>query len=646
MMRREKERVMKNRYATILFFWGVAIHADTINLHNETNLTLYAAPYYTYTSGMQRVSEVKPLYSKMSASFERPPMKWDLGGRALIIYQEKEPLKEKVTPDIFKLLSKQDISNPLFSNFYVALVNNKLSSFNPIEWRVIEPILHNVKKNIKLFLVATIHRLRMLWSKPPYNTRMAYVEMRPYSVLCQEEYKYLSARRPRVNSALKKLGITVAQGQEPIIALCASGGGIRSTIAFNGAKIGLAKAGLLDTISYESTLSGSTWETAPSTHFNNTPPQYKEFLKTRLPGGLINTRISLLDLSSTFFKKLIFDKPLSMIDLYGGALTALFLDRDQKTPPHDITLVMQADVIANGSRPMPIYNAITSLQPYVWTYFTPYEVGSHVLNGFIPPWALGRKFNNSASINYVPGESLGYLLGTFGYAIGVNLKEVLTLMSKDIESELVRKALEKISHETSIGTVRLLPAEINNFTFGMIDAPYGRKEILTLLDAGIHYNLPMPPLLEKSREVDVIIVCDNSAGTVGEELHKTEEYFRAEKMPFPSIDYRKINNVVSVFEDQDRHESPIIIYVPLVKNANYSKTFDPHNCPDDACNTFNFTYTSKIIDLLSGLTEFTIVENKDRIVNAIKDAINRKVKRINTNNNSVPSQPINRKASN
>lgn len=616
---------MKNNGIITIFFLMATVYADTIQVYNESELSLHAAPYYTYTSYAERVTESKNLLPRSATVFERPKMRWDLGGRELAISITAEPLKPKISSDELRLLAKQNIANPIFSNFYVALVNGKISSFNAINWRIMQPILSKARKNTITLLAATVHRLRILWQKPPYNKQEATVRVE-LEKLCAEEQAYVKARRSKVQNSLKKIGLSVPVGKEPVIALCGSGGGIRATVAFNGSKNGLAKAELLDAIMYESTLSGSTWETAPSTHFNNTPAQYRDFLKTRLPEGLLNKRFSLVDISSSLFKKFIFDKPLSMIDLYGSALTSLFLETSKDKEPSEINLSEQAEIIKNGLRPMPIYTAITSYQPYIWVYFTPYEIGSKALGGFIPPWALGRKFNNSVSINHVPGDGLGYLLGIFGYAIGINLKEALIHIGDDIKSDFIRSILQKVSHETAIGNLRLFPGEVNNFTFGMLAAPYGRKKTLTLLDAGIHYNLPMPPLLEKERAVDVIIVCDNSGGTVGAELRKTEEYFKEKGLPFPSIDYGKVPNKVTIFSDQDHPETPTLIYLPLVKNDNYSKTFDPRNCPDDACSTFNFKYTPELVDLLSGLTEFTIIENKDLIVSAIKAAITKKQK--------------------
>lgn len=600
------------------------IYADTVNLHNESDISLYAAPYYTYTKNAQQVSPAKKLVPHSNTPFERPKIKWDTGTRELAISIIPDLLKPEITGDELHLLAKQGIANPAFDNFYVVFVEGKIASFNRINWEVIQPVLKKTRAAINVLLAATIGQLRKLWEKPPYNTQQASVRLGGQG-LCAEEKKYVEQRRSKAFAALKRMRIkNISPGNAPIIASCGSGGGVRSTVAFNGSKNGLAKIGLLDAIMYESTLSGATWETGPSTHFNYSPMQFKDFLKQRLPGGLLNKRFSIAQLGSSMFKKFVFDKPLSMVDIYGGALTSLFLDSPKNKEPYEVFLSAQANTIANGNRPLPIYNAITSYQPYIWLHFTPYEVGSDALGGFVPSWAFGRSFVNSLSVNYVPEEALGYLLGTFGYAIGINLKEALFVVGQDLRPEFLLEMLKKFAHETVVGKARLFPAEVNNFTFGMLGLPYGNKRTLTLLDAGIHYNLPMPPLLHKDRAVDLIFVFDNSAGTVGDELRKTEEYFKEKGIPFPAIDYTKVTNTITVFEDKNNPSTPVIIYMPLVKNDRYSKTFDPKNCPDDACSTFNFTYQDDVIDLLSGLTEFSVIENKKLIVEVIQGIVNRK----------------------
>ena len=614
---------MKKIITSFLIAHIFTIQGDTVYLHNESPLSLYAAPYYTYTNHAVRTAIPQVLPAHETISFKRPGFKFDSSSRELAISLTESPLKQDISIDILELLTRQNIANPAFDNFYVSFVEGKIASFNRINWQIIQPIVKKTKKVTTSFLAAITGKLRKLWQKPPYDTKQASVRLGGKG-LCNEEKTYIKNRRQKVNTTLsKQYKISTTPGNEPIIAICGSGGGVRATVAFNGSKNGLAKIGLLDAVTYESTLSGSTWECGPSTHFNFSPSQYKEFLKKRLPDGLITKRFSIKQLGENLFKKFIFDKPLSITDIYGGALTSLFLNTENNKEPYEIVLSTQANTIAHGSRPFPIYNAITAYQPYTWVYFTPYEIGSNALGGFIPTWALGRKFINSLSINHAPQESLGFLLGTFGYAIGANLKEALAKIEAEIKPEFLVNILKKIGHETIIGRQRLFPAEINNFTYGMLNLPYGSKKTIVLLDAGIHYNLPMPPLLEKERAVDLILIFDNSAGTLGNELRATEAYFKEKNIPFPPIDYEKINNVVTVFKDPNSI-APTIIYFPLVKNNRYSKDFDPKNCPGDACNTFNFTYNTMVIDLLSGLAEFAVMDNKNIILDAIKDIVRKK----------------------
>lgn len=613
------------KFITILFLFSCCsfFALNPITLHNESDLTIFAAPYYSYKDKAKQASAVKELKAHTTAPFERPSIKLlDLGTREIIAALQREKLTTEISAAMLMRFPRENIANPLYNDFYLISLGGETKIFNHINWKIVQPIINKLKSATAVVVAATVDQLRKLWQPAhatPTKVRQAG------KGLCDEEKKYISERRKKINTALKKIGISVDAGQEPVIALCGSGGGVRSTVAYNGIKNGLAKIGLLDAIMYEATLSGSTWEAAPSAHMQLSPAQFKQFLKERLPSGILNKRFSLIELSSNLFRKVVFAKPISLVDLYGAMLGSMFLKEPQQEL-YKATLSQQAKSLHTGNRPMPIYTAITSAQPYVWLSFTPYEIGSDELGAFIAPSSLGRQFVKGTSVNYAPEESLCYLMGTFGYAIGVNLKEVMRIMGNKIESKFIHDLLHKTSQETVIGNIRLLPGEYNNFTYQMpgTNKSYNNKRQITLLDAGIHYNLPIPPLLRKERAVDIIIVIDNSAGTTGDELRKTEQYFKQKGLSFPTIDYTRVHNTITVFEDAEHPATPIIVYMPLVKNNKYSENFDPKNCPDDACSTFNFTYKTEIIEELSGLTEFTIIENKEYITKLIRDRIKKK----------------------
>src|SRR5579871_5411386 len=75
-----------------------------------------------------------------------------------------------------------------------------------------------------------------------------------------QEQEYLRNRAPKIKSALERaLELSLEEKDAPAISLICSGGGYRAMLGSMGAFSGLQKIGLLDAITYISSLSGSTW---------------------------------------------------------------------------------------------------------------------------------------------------------------------------------------------------------------------------------------------------------------------------------------------------------------------------------------------------------------------------------------------------
>ena len=172
--------------------------------------------------------------------------------------------------------------------------------------------------------------------------------------------------------------------------------------------------------------------------------------------------------------------------------------------------------------------------------------------------------------------------------------------------------------------LRLSPAKIKN-----IDFDYD-NEFLTLVDAGVDFNLPVPPLLKRERKLDLIIICDLSSNAdTANELKYAEKYALKNGYKFPKVNYNGIGqSIISVFKDADP-EVPVVIYMPMIKNDNYSKLFDPKSLAKHGgyCSTFNLKYTPPQFDELFGLISYNLNDSIDNIKEAIKFVIDRKTKR-------------------
>ncbi len=106
-------------------------------------------------------------------------------------------------------------------------------------------------------------------------------------------------------------------------------------------------------------------------------------------------------------------------------------------------------------------------------------------------------------------------------------------------------------------------------------------------------------------------------------LKKAEEYAKKYNLKFPKIDYdHATKNFISIFKNNDDPSTPTIIYVPLIKNENYSTTFDPEKETSFGyCFSGNFAYSGKQFEELIGLPEFTLFEQKNVIIDTIKEVI-------------------------
>ncbi len=94
------------------------------------------------------------------------------------------------------------------------------------------------------------------------------------------ECKYLQKRLPIVRTALEKMLNCSMEGKAtPSIAFVASGGGYRAMLCTLGFLYGAQKIGLLDTASYITCLSGSTWAVAPWISTGIPLKKFKEYIQ-------------------------------------------------------------------------------------------------------------------------------------------------------------------------------------------------------------------------------------------------------------------------------------------------------------------------------------------------------------------------------
>jgi cytosolic phospholipase A2 len=497
----------------------------------------------------------------------------------------------------------------------------------------IKDILHDVQNNLST-LPETFYQAFIAQNQ--HHADIAHVRYTANDDLCQEEQNFIEKRRIYVKEHLEKfLNIPLEENKIPRIGLVFSGGGFRAMLATLGFLCGAEKIGLLDSTFYCTGLSGSSWALAPWIASGKNLQEYTSDLTNKLAGGIdhINDPYELSELLQIFITKLLCNQFVSTIDIYGSILANTLLKGFVKKPLL-VKLTDSHQHILDGHLPMPIYTAIQSQKdPYEWMEVTPLEIGSSFLKSYIPTWAYGRKFKEGISLDKSPEQTLGYFMGIFGSAFEVNLKDIVRISASNLSylghqlPELLAAALKnclKLILDSFIGEVRLFPSMLANFTYLFELSPIKDEKSIALVDAGIDFNLPFPPLLRAARNVDIIIVYDASSSLVGvPELKRAALYAKRNGIKFPPIDFELAEHQpVSIFKDSSDPATPVIIYFPRIKNNNYNPSFDPDECIElDYCNTFNFDYKPEEARLLTGFAEFCIKEKESAIKQAIEDVL-------------------------
>ncbi len=455
------------------------------------------------------------------------------------------------------------------------------------------------------------------------------IKIRIGTSINKEESLFIQKRNKITHKAIEEiLNRKLEEKEVPTIATITSGGGNRAMIATLGFMLGLKQQKLLNTITYQASLSGSSWFLASWIAKNMPLEGYSIQLSRNL--------ISFFDLDQFSASKIInflVDshklgyKP-TLCDAWGRAISSLIFGEDK--PPKDLspeeekliknkgygyryTLASLADSLNPQYHPFPLFTAIfANTSPYQWMEFSPFEAGSQYLNAFISASGIGKHFSNGKIFGKGRELPLPYLLGLFGSAYAFDLGFALTLGIEQIRQimasyssedtinkfemifkyllpsaidikDFVRNALlqtvPSMFHtpikgiESAIkNRYRMLPPVIPSFTQQLKESPVNQDSYYTLIDAGLDFNLPFPPLIAHNRRnVDLFIVCDASSNTAltdqrNNAMLLAEEYAIRNKLPFPDVSESlkniSLENSTLLFHDEENPDAPIIVYIP------------------------------------------------------------------------------------
>ena len=154
----------------------------------------------------------------------------------------------------------------------------------------------------------------------------------------------------------------------------------------------------------------------------------------------------------------------------------------------------------------------------------------------------------------------------------------------------------------------------------------GTKEQFHLVDAGLMINVAYPPFLGEKRDIDLIIVLENSAGTMFETLTLAREYAAELKKPFPEIDDKVLEERewpkdCYVFEGKEKE--PTIVYMPLFNRRNCHDA-EEINAKMEEFRAFQLPFSETKIKFVLETAEANMKNNKETLLREINKAVLRR----------------------
>ena len=422
--------------------------------------------------------------------------------------------------------------------------------------------------------------------------------------------------------------------QLPNIGIAVSGGGYRACLngagaiqAFDGRESKFSApghlGGLLQAATYFSGLSGGGWlvgsifinnfTTISALQTDNTSTVW-EFGNSIFTGP--DTKgIQLL--SSADYYRTIYDEvqgktnaadfDTSITDYWGRALSFQLINATNGGPEYTWSSIALADNFAKGETPLPILVAdgrapgelLVSNNATVYE-FNPWEFGTFdpTTYGFAPLEYIGSNFSNGilpSSEQCVRGfDNAGYVMGTSSSLFNQFLLQINdTSIAPAFKSVLKTLLTDLGQANNDIAAYHPNPF----YHFHNTTSRNAATKNLTLVDGGEDLqNIPLHPLIQPIRSVDVIFAVDSSADTTyhwpnGTSLVATYERARntsgiSNGTVFPAIPDQNtfvnlgLNTRPTFFGCDEKNvtaDSPLIVYIPNAPYVYFSNvsTFTP-----------------------------------------------------------------------
>ncbi len=615
---------MRKLIIVALLLFAQCRAANEITIINETTEPVYIGLYYAKTNilGMgigpaSRASQIMAIEPAQKIQITRPRAQ-SRTRRELIFSTSYYELLPLINSQQYQESSRIGIELFHEKVYHIAFCDKKLCGYDEISWRMLKPI----KDFFKSISSDIAEKLKKKFLKHPYGSATASVRVGKH--ISRHEVDAVAKRAERAHPVIENfIGETMPDILMPRILVCLSGGGDRIGICAAGLFAGLEDIGLLDGVLYVAALSGSTWFLAHYLTLGLKINEYQEQLIKSL------SRLHMLSPSvivDALSKKLAFGQDINLVDLYGIFLAnSWFRNINNDADRQKVVLSNLVKRVENGEWPFPLFTAIETTFDYNWFVFTPYEIGSESTGIYIPSWAFGRKFDNGKSIDFAPEPSLGYLMGIWGSALSGSGGDMLQRLGfASLMPGAIGKIIRELIFSTKLQKASFSAATIFNIAKGM-QCVYKNKEKMIFVDAGYDSYLPIPPALNKDRAIDIIIILDATMGIYEgstSPLHDAQVFAETHHLNFPPIDYTNLTKrFISVFDNKNDPRCPTVIYMVPVKNEKFNTTFDPAKSLDTTYATSKFVFTKAQIEKLSGLVRKSVVDSKEKLIQAIKEKV-------------------------
>jgi lysophospholipase len=297
----------------------------------------------------------------------------------------------------------------------------------------------------------------------------------------------------------------------------------------------------------------------------------------------------------------------SITDYWGRALSYQLINATDGGPAYTFSSIADSDSFKNGEAPFPLLVAdgrapgekIISLNATVYE-FGPYEMGSWdpTTYGFAPTKYLGSPWDGGSlplSAYCVAGfDNSGFVMGTSSTLFN---QFILQLNSSGLEEGLLKGALETVLETLGEDNNDIAQYQPNPFyNYNPETNRAAQTKDLNLVDGGEDLqNIPLNPLIQPARKLDVIFAVDSSADTEyfwpnGTALVATYERSLNQTIQnntaFPAVPDQNtfvnlgLNRRPTFFGcdvQNQTNESPLLVYVPnspYIYHSNVS-TFTP-----------------------------------------------------------------------